>query len=175
VGREGPRRTLRKRQQTGGSAKPPYRLHVHATARQSCCLPASRRASMRVTFNRSFPTRRRAKRRSRSRPSPPTTGLRINGPCRSRAGSVRFSRSEASRSAWRRWRNIGLCVLTAPRLPPRFDRVAPKVHNFVSNKTMTFGPYADQEPVIPFCSPSWLKRILVSFYNEDGGNQASSP
>jgi hypothetical protein len=30
-------------------------------------------------------------------------------------GSVRCSRSEASRSASRRWRNIGLCVRTAPR------------------------------------------------------------
>ena len=62
-----------------------------------------------------FPTRRRARRRSRSRQSPPTTGLRINGPCRSRVESVRCSRPEASRSASRRWRNIGLCVRTARR------------------------------------------------------------
>ena len=46
-------------------------------------------------------------------PSPPTIGLGINGPCRSNVGSVRCSRSGASRSKSRRGRNIGPCVQAA--------------------------------------------------------------
>jgi hypothetical protein len=46
-------------------------------------------------------------------PRPPTIGLGINGPCRSNVGSVRCSRSGASRSESRRGRNIGPCVHTA--------------------------------------------------------------